>query len=82
MIQSLRALAALQKYLVQFPATMWWLTTIDNEIWRPLLVFSNTCKPDTVYIIKQKNRKKSNTPDEAELACRNMNVFLRTSQRC
>jgi hypothetical protein len=32
---------------VQFPATTWWLTTIPNKIWRPLL---ECLKTATVYL--------------------------------
>jgi hypothetical protein len=37
MAQRLRALTALQRSWIQIPATTWWLTTICNEIWCPLL---------------------------------------------
>ena len=36
-----------QRSWVQFPATTWWLTTICNKIWRPLL---ECLKAATVYL--------------------------------
>jgi hypothetical protein len=44
---------------VQIPATTWWLTTICNEISRPLLVFLKTA---TVYldVINKSLKKKKN----------------------
>ena len=33
-----------QRSRVQFPVTAWWLSTICNEFWCPLLAFSCTCK--------------------------------------
>jgi len=38
MAQRLRTLAALPEVLSSIPATTWWLTTICNGIWCPLLV--------------------------------------------
>jgi len=37
MARRLRALAAFPKVLSSFPATTWWLTTICNKIWCPLV---------------------------------------------
>jgi hypothetical protein len=47
MAQWLRALTALPKVLSQIPANIWWLTTICNEIWGPLL---GCLKTATVYL--------------------------------
>jgi hypothetical protein len=57
MAQRVRAPTALLRSWVQIPATTWWLTTICNEIWRPLLV---CLKSATVYlwIIINKSLKK------------------------
>jgi hypothetical protein len=52
MAQRLRALAALPEVLSSNPTTAWWLTTIFNEIWCPLLAFSHICKETAVYVIK------------------------------
>ena len=47
---------------VQIPATTWWLTTIRNEIWRPLL---ECLKTASVYLhiinkyLKKKKKKKN-----------------------
>jgi hypothetical protein len=46
MVQQLRAWLFFQRSWVQFPATTWWLTTICNGIWCPLLV---CLKIATVY---------------------------------
>ena len=47
MAQRLRALTALPKVLSSNAATTWWLTTIPNEIWLPLL---ECLKTATVYL--------------------------------
>jgi hypothetical protein len=47
MAQRLKALTALLKVLSSNPTTTWWLTTISNEIWRPLL---ECLKTATVYL--------------------------------
>jgi hypothetical protein len=38
-----------RRFRVQIPATTWWLTTIRNEIWLPLLEYVKTA---TVYLHK------------------------------
>jgi hypothetical protein len=38
MAHGLRALTALPEVLNSIPATTWWLTTICNGVWPPLLV--------------------------------------------
>jgi hypothetical protein len=43
MAQRLKALTALPKVLVQFPANTWWLTTICNGTQGPLLVCEDSC---------------------------------------
>ncbi|CAO2608103.1 hypothetical protein LEMLEM_LOCUS13659 [Lemmus lemmus] len=47
--QRLRALAALPDVLIQFPATTWWLTTICNEIWCPLLASKHTDRQHCIH---------------------------------
>jgi hypothetical protein len=42
MAQGLRALTALPEVLSPIPATKWWLTTICNGVWCPLLVCLKT----------------------------------------
>ncbi|CAO2609991.1 hypothetical protein LEMLEM_LOCUS14454, partial [Lemmus lemmus] len=42
MDQWLRALPAIPKVLSSFPATTWWLTTIGNVVWCPLLACRHT----------------------------------------
>jgi hypothetical protein len=38
-----------QRSCVQFPATTWWLTTIYNGIWCPLLACGYICRQNTVH---------------------------------
>jgi hypothetical protein len=44
---------------VQIPATTWWLTTICNEIWCPLLVCLKTATVYLHIIINKSLKKKS-----------------------
>lgn len=39
-------------------ATTWWLTTICDEIYCPILACRHTCSQNTIYIINKSKRKK------------------------
>ena len=59
MAQRLRELAELPEVLSSIPSnSIWWLTTICNEIWCPLLAHRHTCRQNAVYIINKSIFKK------------------------